>query len=161
MARRLAFKGLSQFPIQHRVIRLPDKVARLNSAEVHRVWAEGELDLRTYRAHAVHSSALLRLIRTSGVKSHTVTRLHRTLRPHPDPITSHRHHFPEVYSALLAKARVSQFLIVDAPKPARVQAAGEGHFQFVTGRGLPGRRTGSQPIQGLAIHSRDTGHVLR
>ena len=37
-------------------------------------------------------------------------------------------------AALFAEARVDEFLVIHAVEPAGVEAAGEGHFEFVAYR---------------------------
>jgi hypothetical protein len=66
-----------------------------------------------------------------------------------DAVAGDARDFADERAALLAKARVDEALVVDALEPAGVQAATEGHLEFVALVAADvRRRTGRLRVEG-------------
>jgi len=75
---------------------------------------------------------LLVFLRFAGVEHHAVARFQRTFEADENAIAQHARDFAEKHAAFLSETGMNELLIVGAAEPAGVQAAGEGHFHFVS-----------------------------
>ena len=129
LPRGIAFKGLAKLPIQHRIIGLPNAVSDLDALEVHRTTAEGQFDEPVPQGpYTIDTATFFRKVRAPRIKADAITELERPFEAKPDRTGPHGGNLAQKHSPLFTEARVSQFLVIDAPEPSGVEPATEGHF---------------------------------
>jgi hypothetical protein len=152
--------------LQLRVVGLPQAVARVDAPGIDLTGTEGNLRDVAARMQGNDAAALLMIVAGPGVDDDAVARLQRRVEADEQGVALESGDGAEEDAAFLGKAGVDELLVVDAPEPARVQAAGEGHLEFVTLVGTVRlgvcvvRATGGQAIECLAIHTGDAGNVF-
>src|SRR5678816_346545 len=111
--------------------------------------------------------AFLLLFGMPAVEDHAIAGLEWSDGPQAHPVAFDASHLAEKDTALLSKAGMNQFLVVDAAEPAGVKPAGKGHLQVVLSRAGSclafdaGRSTLGRLLQRLPINPRDVRHVFR
>ena len=166
-ARCVASEGGANALFQFCIARLPQLVAGVDSGEVHRAGHEGQDGLaRLHSAfrvpHLKHASTFLVVAAVAGIEDNAVTGLQRAVETDMDAVAGHARDFTNEGTALLAKARMHEALIVDAFEPAGGESAAEGHFEFVAFGlvlCLPARLA-TQLVQRLPVDARDAGDVF-
>src|SRR5437588_7418130 len=134
--RLFAAERLAQTPVELRIAGLPESVARMDSLEGNVAVAERERGFRSAPFHRVNASAFFFLVGMPGIEHHAVPGFDRRVKLDEHLSILDPFHLSQVNSALLAKARMRQLLVVDAAKPAGVKATRKGHFQIVTAPAL-------------------------
>ena len=115
----------------------------------------------------VDAPAFLAFVGAAGVEHDAVAGFERRGELQGDGFVLHAGDFAEEHAALGAEAAMGEFLIVDAAKPAGVEATRETHLEFVA-RGLRfefRRRFAGKIrhdfVERLSVNARDAGDVLR
>ena len=175
-ARGIAGKTLAQALVQFGIVRLPQLVPDADAIEINVAVPElqngflGARGLVLEMLDSIDAPALLLFVRPSGIEHHAVAQFQRGLQmqghfPALDPGDGAQEH-----AAFFPEARMDQALVIDAAKPAGVQAPGERHLHVVPRRSdflcrgrIRGRirRRRPETIQGLAIDPGDAGDIFR
>ncbi|OQB92401.1 MAG: hypothetical protein BWX86_01839 [Verrucomicrobia bacterium ADurb.Bin122] len=159
-----AGKGGADLAVERGVVGFPDAVADVQAAEIEVAAAEAQDGLGAVGLDLVNASALFAGLGRAGVEDQTVAGLERGGEREVDSVAGDAGDAAEEDAALGAEAAVGELLVVVATEPAGVEAARERHLELVAvARGRGGGRVGggAGAVEGLAVHARDAGDVLR
>ena len=103
----------------------------MNAVIIQITVAKAEERFLAARLERINEAAFLVLVGMARIKHHAIARLERGFQFQRDAFAMNAADLAEVHAALLSEARVDQFLIVVAAKPAGVKPARKRHFQIV------------------------------